>query len=85
MGFQMVLDVEEYVPGEIEVLQENWVLTVKGKVKTAGPSSAEKTFLRTFDIPRNSKEENIDSNLSKDGLLVIFVPKKVSSLPSKST
>ena len=76
----MVMDVEEYVPGEIEVLQDDKRLTVKGEVETvdvAGNSTI-RTFHRTFSIPGNSREEDIDSALSKEGILTIFVPKKVS-------
>lgn len=74
----MVLDVAEFVAGEVEVLQDDKVLTVKGSVETqeGEGQSAVRTFHRTFSIPQNSKEEDIDSALSEDGILTIFVPKK---------
>jgi len=76
----MVLDVLEFVDGEIEVLQDDKKLTVKGSVQkqvgSKGRDSAVRTFHRTFSIPQNSKEEDIDSALSRDGILSIRVPKK---------
>jgi len=75
----MVLDVLEFVGGEIEVLQDDKKLAVKGsvrKVGSRGRDSAVRTFHRDFSIPQNSKEEDIDSALSKDGILTIRVPKK---------
>lgn len=75
---QLVMDVEEYVPGEIEVLQDDKALTVKGRVETRqGSSTSTRTFCRNFHIPRNTREEDIDSALSKDGILTVYVPKKV--------
>ena len=76
----MVLDVAEFVTGEVEVLQDDKVLTVRGSVETreGEGQTAVRTFHRTFSIPHNSKEEDIDSALSQEGILTIFVPKKVN-------
>lgn len=75
--YKLVMDVEEYVPGEIEVLQDDKALTVKGRVETRqGSSTSTRTFCRNFHIPRNTREEDIDSALSKDGILTVYVPKK---------
>ena len=73
------MDVEAYVPGEVEVLQDDKVLTVKGRVElaTSDGGSTIRTFHRTFNIPNSAKEEDIDSALSQDGYLTVFVPKKV--------
>lgn len=71
------MDVEEYVPGEIEVLQDDKELTVKGRVeKTHRGNTTTRTFQRKFHIPKNTREEDIDSALSKDGILTVYVPKK---------
>lgn len=72
------MDVEEYVSGEIEVLQDDKSLTVKGRVKSnpGGSDTITRTFSRNFHIPNNTKEEDIDSALSKDGILTVYVPKK---------
>ncbi|KAK7082065.1 hypothetical protein SK128_022606, partial [Halocaridina rubra] len=71
------MDVEEYVPGEIEVLQDDKELTVKGRVETnLGGNITTRTFHRKFHIPHNTREEDIDSALSKDGILTVYVPKK---------
>ncbi|CAL4063902.1 unnamed protein product [Meganyctiphanes norvegica] len=76
--YKLVMDVEAYVPGEIEVLQDDKVLTVKGRVElsTSDGGSTIRTFHRTFNIPNSAKEEDIDSALSQDGYLTVFVPKK---------
>ncbi|XP_068223556.1 LOW QUALITY PROTEIN: serine/arginine repetitive matrix protein 2-like [Palaemon carinicauda] len=76
--YKLVMDVEEYVPGEVEVLQDDKELTVKGRVeiKHRGGNTTTRTFHRKFHIPHNSREEDIDSALSKDGILTVYVPKK---------
>ena len=77
---QMVLDVAEFSAGEVEVLQDDKRLTVKGTISQEvedGVSSAHRTFHRTFSIPQSCREEDIDSALSNDGILTITVPKKV--------
>ncbi|XP_042872823.1 serine/arginine repetitive matrix protein 2-like isoform X2 [Penaeus japonicus] len=75
--YKLVMDVEEYVAGEIEVLQDDKALTVKGRVETKqGSSTSTRTFCRNFHIPNNTREEDIDSALSKDGILTVYVPKK---------
>ncbi|KAK8723781.1 hypothetical protein OTU49_011545 [Cherax quadricarinatus] len=75
--YKLVMDVEEYVPGEIEVLQDDKHLTVKGRVETTqGGNTTTRTFHRNFHIPHNTREEDIDSALSRDGILTVYVPKK---------
>ncbi|XP_071521247.1 uncharacterized protein [Panulirus ornatus] len=75
--YKLVMDVEEYVPGEIEVLQDDKHLTVKGRVETTQRgNTTTRTFHRNFHIPHNTREEEIDSALSKDGILTVYVPKK---------
>ncbi|KAG7168957.1 lethal(2)essential for life-like 1 [Homarus americanus] len=66
----LVMDVEEYVQGEIEVLQDDKHLTVKGRLSTTQRgNTTTRTFNRNFHIPKNTREEDIDSALSKDGIL----------------
>lgn len=75
--YTLVMDVEEYVTGEIEVLQDDKRLTVKGRVEGSDKQGHNcRSFERHFHIPRNSREEDIDSALSKEGILTVFVPKK---------
>ncbi|XP_045618533.1 serine/arginine repetitive matrix protein 2 isoform X2 [Procambarus clarkii] len=75
--YKLVMDVEEYVPGEIEVVQDDKHLTVKGRLEsTHDGHTTTRTFNRNFHIPHNTREEDIDSALSKDGILTVYVPKK---------
>lgn len=76
--YTLVMDVEEYVPGEIEVLQDDKRLTVKGRLEGTNSQGQHvcNSFQRHFKIPHNTREEDIDSALSKEGILTVYVPKK---------
>jgi len=76
--FQVVLDVQQFEPHEIEVkIVDNFlVVTAKHEEKRDEHGWVSRQFVRKCKLPEGSNVEQLTSKLSSDGLLTIIAPKK---------
>ncbi|XP_072749918.1 protein lethal(2)essential for life-like [Anoplolepis gracilipes] len=78
--FQVVLDVQQFEPHEIEVkvVDNYFVVTAKHEDKRDEHGWVSRQFVRKCKLPEDSNIEQLTSRLSSDGLLTIVAPKKRS-------
>jgi len=87
--FEVTLDVSDYKPEELKVTTVNNVLSIEGKHEqhqedskdtsnsTAfGSSSVMKQFSRKWTLPKDADPNDVVSNLSSDGILMVTAPRK---------
>ena len=87
--FEVTLDVSEYKPEELKVTTVNNTLSIEGKHQdqksdekntatstASGSSSVMRQFSRKWTLPQNCNPNEVASNLSSDGILMITAPKK---------
>lgn len=76
--FQVVLDVQQFEPHEIEVkiVDDCLVVTAKHEDKRDEHGWVSRQFVRRCKLPEDSNIEQLTSRLSSDGLLTIIAPKK---------
>jgi len=82
------LDTSGYRPGELKVEAGEGVVTVEGKheEKTeSGEVMVSRQFYRQFIMPQGAKEQEVVSSLSKDGVLVITLPKQSKNIKHQET
>jgi len=75
---EISLDTAGYKPDELKVTAGQGIISVEAKheEKTqSGEVMVSRHMRRTYPLPSNSKPEDVVSNLSKDGVLIISVPK----------
>ena len=75
---ELSLDTAGYKPDELKVTAGRGIICVEGKheEKTeAGQVMVSRQFSRQYGLPANSKAEEVVSNLSQDGVLLVTVPK----------
>lgn len=83
---EISLDTAGYKPDELKVNIGNGEICVEGKheEKTeAGQVMVSRRFCRNYTLPKEAKVEEVASNLSQDGVLVITVP-KLEALENKN-
>merc|ERR1711976_277125 len=76
--FEITMDTSQYKPDELKVNVEQNTLTVEAKHEEKsedGRNFVSKQFCRRYSLPRDCKREQVASNLSADGVLVISAPK----------
>merc|ERR1719210_2925967 len=76
---EVSLDTSQYRPDELKVMVNDGVLTVEGKHEEKaedGSKMVSRMFSRKYTLPPAAKSEEVVSNLSSDGVLVITAPKK---------
>merc|ERR1712018_802412 len=76
---EVSLDTSQYRPDELKVMVNDGVLTVEGKHEEKaedGSKMVSRMFSRKYTLPPSAKSEEVASNLSSDGVLVITAPKK---------
>lgn len=91
--FEVTLDVSDYKPEELKVTTVNDTLCIEGKHQqqredqrdTSGSSahgfsSVQKQFSRQWTLPPNVDPNEVVSNLSSDGILMVTAPKKGAAL-----
>jgi len=78
--FQVNLDVQQFKPEEISVKSHDNVVTIEGKheEKQDEHGYISRHFLRRYVLPKDVHTENVQCNLSSDGVLSVVVPKKVN-------
>merc|ERR1712088_353119 len=72
------LDTSGYKPDELKVQVEGGIVRVEGKHEEkseAGAVMVSRQFVKEYALPESSKPEGVESSLSKDGVLVITMPK----------
>jgi len=87
--FEVTLDVSDYKPEELKVTTVNNVLSIEGKHEEQkqdskesenssafGSSSVMKQFSRKWTLPANADPNDVISNLSSDGILMVTAPRK---------
>merc|ERR1712098_259915 len=76
---EVSLDTSQYRPDELKVSVDKGVVTVEGKhgeKAEDGSKMVSRMFSRKYTLPADAKSEEVASNLSSDGVLVITAPKK---------
>lgn len=92
-GFQVCVDVQHFLPKEIEVKTENNTVIVNAKheEKEDDHGYISRQFTRRYTLPEGFKPEKVTSTLSSDGVLTITAPSpnaieaKVHHIPIQQT
>jgi len=80
---EVSLDTAQYRPDELKVMVENGVVCVEGRHEEKaedGTKMVSRSFSRKYTLPQGAKGEDVVSNLSSDGVLVITAPKKTPAI-----
>ena len=80
---EVSLDTAQYRPDELKISVEGRVVCVEGRHEEKaedGSKMVNRSFSRKYTLPEGAKAEDVVSNLSSDGVLVITAPKKVSAI-----
>merc|ERR1712173_154554 len=75
---EISLDTSGYKPDELKVTAGQGVICIEAKHEErteAGDVMVSRHMSRVYPLPSNAQPEQVHSNLSKDGVLVISVPK----------
>merc|ERR1711973_241339 len=75
---EVSLDTSQYRPDELSVSVSGGVVSVEGKHEEKaedGSKMVSRQFVRKYTLPRGATPENVNSNLSSDGVLVITATK----------
>jgi len=78
--FQVMLDVQQFRPREINVKVVNGFIVVEGKHEEREDEHGfiTRQFTRRYALPEDVKPENVESNLSSDGVLLLSGPRTVA-------
>ncbi|KAF4519161.1 hypothetical protein B566_EDAN008224 [Ephemera danica] len=81
--FQVNLDVQHYNPEEITVKTVDNCITVEGKHEEKQDEHGYITrhFVRRYILPKDVHFEQVNCNLSSDGILTVSAPKKALPAP----
>lgn len=77
-AFEVTMDTSQYRPDELKVNVMNGTLSVEAKhVENSedGSKFISRQFVRKYTLPSDCKHEQVSSNLSSDGVLIISAPK----------
>jgi len=78
---EISLDTAGYKPDELRVTAGQGIVAIEAKHEErtqAGEVMVSRHMKRSYPLPSNSKPEEVVSNLSKDGVLIVTVPKMQS-------
>jgi len=78
---EISLDTAGYKPDELRVTAGQGIVVIEAKHEErtqAGEVMVSRHMKRSYPLPSNSKPEEVVSNLSKDGVLIVTVPKMQS-------
>ncbi|XP_076061702.1 uncharacterized protein LOC143037421 [Oratosquilla oratoria] len=76
-SYKVVLDVYEFVGGDVKVKADGQMLVVEGQTqKKEDNTTSSRSFRRRFILPTSVDMEAVTSALSSDGVLTITAPKK---------
>merc|ERR1712115_597874 len=80
---EVSLDTSQYRPDELSVAVSDGVLVVEGKHEEKaedGSKMVSRSFSRKYSLPATAEADQVASNLSSDGVLVITAPKKALAI-----
>merc|ERR1712133_106864 len=75
---EISLDTSQYRPDELNVSVANGAITLEGKHEEKaedGSKMVSRQFIRKYTLPAGAKPEDVVSNLSSDGVLVVTANK----------
>merc|ERR1712236_155720 len=75
---EVSLDTAQYRPDELKITVDKGVVCVEGRHEEKaedGSKMVSRSFSRKYTLPRGSNGQDVVSNLSSDGVLVITAPK----------
>ena len=84
-GFQVCVDVQHFLPKEIEVRTENNTVIVHAKHEEKADEHGyiSREFTRRYTLPQGFKIEDVTSTLSSDGILTIKAPSPTQAVEGK--
>jgi len=87
--FEVIIDTDGFKPDEIQVKITNDIVTVEAKHEEKSEKPNEKKFAarqfsRSYTLPNTCKGDQVTSNLSADGLLIITAPKMDRALKDET-
>merc|ERR1712107_147017 len=76
------IDASEYKPEELKVSVQSGRLLVEGRQekKEDGSGYIQRSFSRSYTLPKEAEADKMVSNLSSEGILVITTPKSAPAL-----
>merc|ERR1712209_297680 len=80
---EVSLDTSQYRPDELKVSVSDGVLVVEGKHEEKaedGSKMVSRMFSRKYSLPPTAQADQVASNLSSDGVLVVTAPKKTLAI-----
>ena len=80
---ELRINASDYKPEELKVSVQSGRLLVEGKheeKKEDGSAYVQKSFSRSFTLPKEAEADKIVSNLSSEGVLVISAPKSAPAI-----
>ena len=83
---EISLDTSQYRPDELKVSVSGGSITVEGKHEEKaedGTKMVSRQFVRKYSLPPGAKPEDVNSNLSSDGVLVITANKSNPAIDVK--
>merc|ERR1712107_281121 len=83
---EISLDTSQYRPDELNVSVANGAITVEGKHEEKaqdGHKMVSRQFIRKYSLPAGAKPEDVVSNLSSDGVLVVTANKSNPAIDVK--
>lgn len=83
---EVSLDTSQYRPDELKVTVSGGAITVEGKHEEKaedGSKMVSRQFTRRYTLPAGAKAEDVVSNLSSDGVLVITANKSTPAIEVK--
>jgi len=84
---EISLDTSGYKPDELKVSAGKGLISVEGKHEEkseAGHVMVSRQFSKSYSLPPGANPEDVVSNLSQDGVLVISVPKRMQITENRS-
>merc|ERR1712029_513389 len=84
---EISLDTSGYKPDELKVSAGKGLISVEGKHEEkseAGHVMVSRQFSKSYSLPPGANPEDVVSNLSQDGVLVISAPKREQIMGNRS-
>jgi len=81
------INASEYKPEELKVSVQSGTLLVEGKheeKKEDGSAYVKKSFSRSYTLPKEAQADQMVSNLSSEGVLVITTPKSAPAITNQA-